>query len=111
MTGNNSAITGRVNRLRVFAHLKRVMTDEGRCPTAVEVARELGLSKNTTQGHMVGLAGATGLPMPIPAGLIRNKMAHTDVPMDEVTRALSGNRFLRDPGAPVPVDMLMERGT
>lgn len=58
-------IKGQVTRLRVFAAVKRVMEAEGRCPTATEVGRMVGVERSTAGLHMVALRGAAGLPLPI----------------------------------------------
>ena len=52
-----------MTRLKVFHYLKKVMTEENRCPTAVETGQSIGVCKQTAAAHMRGLQGAAGLPL------------------------------------------------
>jgi hypothetical protein len=59
------ALHNRVQRLRVFAAVKAWMLRYGECPTGVEIAAELDIPEWAAQRHMMALAGAAGLPLPI----------------------------------------------
>lgn len=65
--GEKSTITGKTNRYIVFRFLKRYMTQHLECPTPMQVSEETGLLRATVIGHMRGLRGAAGLPVPIPS--------------------------------------------
>lgn len=89
-TGNHQATAGKVTRLRVFNYLKRVMTDEQRCPNATEVAQALAISQPTAAQHMRALYGATGLPMVITSAKERIREATENMSEDGIAKRREG---------------------
>lgn len=76
--GERMAIQGRINRLRVFSTVKKLMEETGQCPTSVEVAAVTGLAAQSAAVHMRALARADGLPFPIPCGKSRRDLAYQE---------------------------------
>ena len=102
-------IIGQINRLKVFHVIKKIMTEENRCPTASEVAQTIKISPSAVQHHFTALRGAEGLPLPVPRGVNRMAAATRGNPNTATgirfAHALRGDR---DPDINlVPVDMLI----
>ena len=98
-----------INRLKVFHVIKKIMTEENRCPTAQEVAQTIKMSPSAVQHHFLALRGAEGLPLTIPAGHLRRATETRGNPNTglgaQFSHALRGDR---DPDINlVPVDMLI----
>ena len=98
-----------INRLKVFHVIKKIMTEENRCPTASEVAQTIKLSPSAVQHHFTALRGAEGLPLPVPRGVNRTAATTRGNPNTamgaQFAHALRGDR---DPDINlVPVDKLI----
>lgn len=90
--GSAMIIAGQITRLRVFNYLKRVMTDEQRCPDGVEVSKALGISGACARIHMLALDGATGLPMRVASGRKRTAFARENLSDAALVRHREGAR-------------------
>ena len=106
-----SKIRKQVNRLRIFAFIKRYMEERGECPTSLEVAESLGMSQQLVSNHMRALIGADGLPLQIPSGHTRQVAAllARNESLDKFGSIMTARvtRGLVNPMAPVPVDVLI----
>jgi DNA-binding transcriptional ArsR family regulator len=113
MSRGASDLKGRVNRLRVFRYVKQAMEQSSRCPTATEVAQEIGLSEGSVRRHMDALERAAGLPFPIPSGARRIGAASASRENQYLAvRKAGAMRLSRrvDAGGPVEVDILIQGG-
>lgn len=112
MSRGTNDLKGRVNRFRVFRYVKLHMERFEECPSAGEVADELGMSPSTAAKHMQALRGASGLPMPIPSGAVRRAayMQKSGVSSQGGVARGVADRHSVAPWAPIPVDVLIRGG-
>ena len=106
-------LEGKINRLRVFRAVKAHMEETGECPSAREIARQIGVDASSVNDHMAALAHADGLPFPIYTGKTRRAHAHghqNEGAREAVLIRRRGARGSNAAWAPVPVDLLMTGG-
>lgn len=103
------AIIGRVNRLKVFSYVKKVMTEEGRCPTGQEIGDYVDISRYCANDHLLALSKASGLPLPVQSKRIRisnNKYGTYNEYQSQITALMHRNRGYHFDENAIPVDEL-----
>ena len=101
---------GRVNQFKVYQCVRKIMEDESRCPTAIEVSGITGIVHSTVCRHMSSIAKADGLPLHIQSGVDRTGSARTSNTAWKLAQAGSTGNMVRGMDFDennIPVDVLI----